>query len=253
MSIYVNGIIWVVGAAFVTGVFAYLVRRIGASDGTVENNEAAGQVFTIVGGLQAVLVAFVLISLFDGLNAAEDGAYHEADALVATSWAADALPDPARTHVRDLTRSYAATVADREWPVMQNGGEISNAGWAQLDELRTAISDAPAEDDWAIDRKTEAASQVWEVYQARQARLTAASDAGVSSVVWFALIAGSIMAVGLPLLFGGPRPFTHIIIVSILAGTLSLLLYATYQLQNPFSGGARIDPDAFRSALARLG
>jgi hypothetical protein len=71
-------------------------------------------------------------------------------------------------------------------------------------------------------------------------------------VVWFALVAGAIMAVALPILFGGPKPATHILIVSILAATMALLLFATQQLQNPYGGGAQVGPTAFESALDRL-
>jgi hypothetical protein len=70
--------------------------------------------------------------------------------------------------------------------------------------------------------------------------------------VWFALILGSFISVLLPNLFGGTRLGAHIIIVSTLAGTMALLLFAIFQLQDPFSGGAKIGPDAFTSALARL-
>ncbi|HVK24477.1 MAG TPA: hypothetical protein VM677_24225 [Actinokineospora sp.] len=253
MNIYVAGVLWVLGAAAVAAVVAYLVRHIGETDGIVENNEAAGQVFTIVGGLHAVLLAFVLISLFDAVSAAEAGSYREADSLVAASWAADALAEPTRSEVRDLSITYAGTVADQEWPLMREGdGDPGDDGWRQLDQLRVAVSAAAATDEWQNDRKTEAATKLWEVYQARQERLNAAGSEGVSSVVWFALVAGSFMSIALPLLFGGPRPRTHILIVSILAGTLALLLFATHQLQNPYSGGAKVDPAAFESVMARL-
>jgi hypothetical protein len=252
VSVYVQGVIWVLGAGILAGLLAYLVRRIGASEGVIENNEAAGQVFTIVGGLQAVLVAFVLIALFDSVSAAEDGSYAEAEAMVATTWAADALPAPVGDQVRVQARQYLTTVAAEEWPAMRASQAPGDAGWAQLDQLRRTIDAAKADDDWANDRKSEAANQLWQVYQARQGRLTAAQSPGVSTVVWFALIAGSFMTVALPLMFGGPRPLTHILIVSILAGTLALLLFATAQLQNPFSGGARVEPAAFEAAAVRL-
>jgi hypothetical protein len=252
VSIYVQGVIWVLGAAIVAGLLAYIVRRIGASDGVIENNEAAGQVFTIVGGLQAVLVAFVLIALFDSVSAAQDGSYAEAEAMIATSWAADALPAPVGDQVRTQARQYLTTVSTEEWPAMRTGQTSGGTGWTELDQLRRTIDAATADDDWANDRKTEAANQLWQVYQAREARLTAAQSAGVSAVVWFALIAGSFMTVALPLMFGGPRPVTHILIVSILAGTLALLLFAIAQLQNPFSGGARVEPAAFEAAVTRL-
>lgn len=252
VSVYALGLFWVLGAVIVTGVVAYLIRRVGDTDGTVENNEAAGQVFTIVGGLQAVLVAFVLISLFDAVSAAADDSRSEAEALVATSWAADALPKAVGDQVRAEAAQYATTVSAEEWPAMERGEDVGTKGWAELDRLRTTVNGAKAGSDWAEDRKTEAADQLWQVYQAREARLTAASNSGVSAIVWFALIVGSFLTVALPLMFGGPRPIAHILIVSILAGTLTLLLYATAQLQNPFSGGAEVGPGAFDSAIVRL-
>lgn len=252
MGIYLTGIAWVVGAAALAGFVGYLVRRFGWDEGRPDNNDAAGQVFTIVGGLHAVLLAFVLISLFDGVSAAEDGAYQEADSLVAAYWAADSLPEPTKSDVQDLARSYTATVADTEWSAMISGGEVAGEGWSQLDQLRKSVSSATVTDEWQNGRKTEAASQLWQVYQARQARLDTAGSDGVSGVVWFALIVGSILSVALPVLFGGPRPVTHIIIVSILAGTLALLLFATQQLQNPYSGGAQVGSDAFQIAQERL-
>lgn len=252
MNIYVSGLLWVAGAALVAACVAYLIRRIGATEGTVENNEAAGQVFTLVGGLQAVLVAFVLISLFDGVSAAEEDSYTEADSLVAAVWAADSLPAKARAEIVDQARTYANTVVHDEWPRMREGRPVGDEGWNELSELRRMVAATPAADEWAIDQKSEASEQLWSAYQARQKRLSTATDGGVNTVVWFALVAGAIMSLALPLLFGGPRPLTHILIVSTLAATMTLLLFATQQLQNPYSGGAEVQPDAFVSALDRL-
>jgi hypothetical protein len=250
MNLYVVGLLWVVGVALVAGSLAYLVRRVGAEEGVPENNEAAGQVFTLVGGLQAVLLAFVLISLFDGTADAEDGSYREADSLVAAVWAADSLPTSGE--VTEQARAYAREVITREWPRMSEGAPDGDTGWDMLEELRATVSATPAADEWAIDRKTEAIEQLWQVYQARQDRLNTASSGGVNPVVWFALVAGAIMAVSLPILFGGPKRATHILIVSILAATMALLLFATQQLQNPYGGGAEVSPGAFESALDRL-
>ncbi|RLK54124.1 DUF4239 domain-containing protein [Actinokineospora cianjurensis] len=252
MNIYLSGLIWVFGAAIATAAVAYLIRRFGETLGTVDNNEAAGQVFTIVGGLHAVLLAFVLISLFDGTSAAEDTSYREAENLVAARWATDSLGEPTASEVRRLSADYATTVVEQEWPDMEQGNDdVAGDGWSILERMRAAVAKAPANDDWQNNQKIDAANKLWDVYQARQERLNAAGN-GISDVLWFALIAGSVMSVALPLMFGGPRPITHIVIVSILAGTLSLLLFATHQLQNPYSGGAKVEPSAFESAQARL-
>jgi hypothetical protein len=249
MSIYVSGLLWVIGAALVAGGLAFLARRVGTLEGEVENNEAAGQVFTLVGGLQAVLLAFVLISLFDSVSDADDGSYKEADSLVAAVWAAKAL------HANDVApqaRAYAREVINEEWPRMREGEDVDDTGWNTLAKLRAQVDAAPATDDWASGQKNDAADQLWQVYQARQERLNAASSDGVNSVVWFALLAGAVLAVALPILFGGPKPATHIFIVGILGATMALLLFATQQLQNPYGGGADVGPAAFQSALDRL-
>src|SRR5689334_23254218 len=164
MNIFVAGGLWVAGAALVGGVIAYLVRRFGWDEGRPDNNDAAGQVFTIVGGLHAVLVEFVLISLFDSVGSVSQDAQTEADSLVAATWAADALPAETKDRVHQLAIAYAQTVEQQE----------------------------------------------------------------------------------------GTRLAAHIIIVSTLAGTITLLLFAIYQLQNPFSGGAKVPSEAFSGALDRL-
>ncbi len=252
MNVYATGLLWVGGAAVVAAVLAYLIRKYGADEGRSANNEAAGQVFTIVGGLHAVLIAFVLIALFDAVGTAGSSAYKEADGLVAATWAADALSRATGDEVRELSRSYANTVINDEWPNLVQGKDSESTGWTQLDRIRQVVAAAPADNEWQVDRKKEAANQLWRVYESRQERLDAAGG-GVSSVVWFVLVIGSVLVVGLPLLFGGPRMRTHVIIVATLAATITLLLYATYQLQNPYGGGAEVAPDAFKAAVERFG
>lgn len=253
MSIYLAGLLWVGGAALITALLTYLIRRYGDAETRDANSEASNQVFTIVAGLHAVLVAFILIALFDAVSDAEDASYQEADGLVAVTWAGDAIFQDMGEEVRALSRTYATTVIHEEWPAMREGQEVPEAGWEQLDRLRRLVADAPAEDSWQIDRKTEAAAKLWEVYEARQARLDAATG-GVSAVMWFVLGIGTVLAVFLPLLFGGgPKLRTHIIVISTLAATLTLLLYAIYQLQNPYAGGADVTPEAFQAAVARFG
>ena len=251
MSLYVNGVLWVLGAALVGAGAAAVVRKIGHTEGKADNNESVGQVFTIVGGLQAVIIAFVLISLFDRANAASDGSYREANNAVAVAWAADALPEPTRSTVTTLAHNYLDIVASKEWPRMRDRASVGDTGRAQLDRIRAALNAVQTTDDWQLDRKTEAANRLWDVYQARQDRLNAARG-GVSTIVWFALITGGLMAFVLPLMFGGTRPAVHIVIVATLAGTMALLLFATYQLQNPYSGGAHVDPTAFESAVTQV-
>jgi hypothetical protein len=251
MNLYLSGLIWVLGVGATACVGTILVHRFMSADAR-SSNDAVGVVFSIVGGLHAVLMAFVLISLFDAVSTIREGSHTEANSLVAVYWAGDSLPEPAKGQIQDLAKSYTRTVIDQEWPKMRDGEAVSGPGWAILDRMRAAIDSASAESDWQQARKAEAASQLWNVYQARQARITAAGSQGVSTVVWLALIVGSLMSLSLPYLLDVRKLVTHMILMSAMAGTIALLLFAIYQLQNPFSGGAKIGPDAFNSVLGRL-
>ncbi|SEQ69940.1 Protein of unknown function [Lentzea xinjiangensis] len=251
MSIYLTGALWVLGAAVISAVLVVVTRRFGSEEVGEKNLGAGGSVFSIVAGLHAVLVAFILISLFDASNGAEEQVQKEANALVAVNWSAGSLPEPAKSEVDRLIRDYVSTVVDDEWPRMREGENVDNTGWNTLNELKETIATAAPAGDWQEDRKAEAANQLWDVYQARQERLDAAGN-GVNPVVWLALLIGTVLSLLFPYLFGGPTLVSQLLITVTLSSTLVLLLFAIYQMQNPFSGGVEIPPDAYSAALDRL-
>ena len=251
MSIYVTGLLWVLGAAVLSAIIVVITRRFGSEEVGEKNLGAGGSVFSIVAGLHAVLAAFILISLFDASNNAEEQVQKEANALVAVNWSSDSLPEPVKSKVDQLIRAYVSTVVDEEWSHMREGEDVGNQGWTTLNQLRDAIATAAPDGGWQEDRKAEAANQLWEVYQARQERLDAAGN-GVNPVVWLALLIGTGLSLLFPYLFGGPTLTSQLLITITLSSTLVLLLFAIYQLQNPFSGGVQIQPDAFSATLDRL-
>jgi hypothetical protein len=251
LSIYVIGVLWVLGAAVLSAIIVVITRRFGSEEVGEKNLGAGGSVFSIVAGLHAVLAAFILISLFDASNTAEEQVQREANALVAVNWSSDSLPEPVKSKVDQLIRTYVSTVVDEEWPHMREGEDVDNKGWVTLNQLKETIATAAPDGGWQEDRKAEAANQLWEVYQARQERLDAAGN-GINPVVWLALLIGTGLSLLFPYLFGGPTLTSQLLITITLSSTLVLLLFAIYQLQNPFSGGVQIPPDAFSAALDRL-
>ena len=251
MNLYLSGSLWVVGVMVFTAVLAVVLRKARHREGREANNEVAGQVFTVVGGVNVVIAAFVLISLFDAMDKAQDTTYEEANALVAVQWSSDSLAEPTKTKVHELTTSYASIVSDDEWPAMRAGRTVGDKGWQVLTSLQDELEHAKTTTERQENARVDATAQVWNVYEARQTRLNS-SGSGVSSVVWFAIAIGSVMSVALMFMFGGPGVYSYAAIVSMLSGAIGLVLFAIYQLQNPFSGGASVGPDAFVAALTRL-
>ncbi|HJP79625.1 MAG TPA: DUF4239 domain-containing protein [Pseudonocardiaceae bacterium] len=251
MNIYVVGLLWMLGAMLVAAGLMITVRKYVSEAHRHASDEAASRVFTVVAGLEAVLLAFVLISLFDAISTARSGSYQEADSLVAVYWDANLLPQPTAAQIQKLAVSYGQTVVGQEWPAMHDGLAINGTGKAELDKLHDAISTFVPTTFAQEDRQTQITNDLSAVYQARQQRISA-SMIRVNPLIWAALIVGAVLSVGLTCLFGGEKLLTHVVIASMLAGTVTVLLFATFQLQDPFSGAAHLGPAAFTSALSQL-
>lgn len=251
MNIYVVGLLWTLGAMLVAAGLMITVRKYVSEAHRHASDEAASRVFTVVAGLEAVLLAFVLISLFDAISTARSGSYQEADSLVAVYWDANLLPQPTAARIQKLAVSYGQTVVGQEWPAMYDGLAINGTGKAELDKLHDTISTFVPTTFAQEDRQTQITNDLSAVYQARQQRISA-SMTRVNPLIWAALVVGAVLSVGLTCLFGGEKLLTHVVIASVLAGTVTVLLFATFQLQDPFSGAAHLGPAAFTSALSQL-
>ncbi|MGH7883711.1 MAG: DUF4239 domain-containing protein, partial [Candidatus Dormibacteraceae bacterium] len=110
-------IVGVVVAASLAGLF--LVRRRVALATLEQHNDVAGFIIAVIGGLYAVLLAFVVISVWDQFEAARADASREAD-LVGLLYA-DAIFFPGHAvSIRTDLRAYAQSVVDDDWKEMSS-------------------------------------------------------------------------------------------------------------------------------------
>jgi hypothetical protein len=68
-----------------------------------------------------VLLALVVIAVFEEFQAANDTVEQEANAVAEIAWLGNRLPEPEGSHLQELCRSYAKEVVDEEWPLMEQG------------------------------------------------------------------------------------------------------------------------------------
>jgi hypothetical protein len=71
-------------------------------------------------------------------------------------------------------------------------------------------------------------------------------------LLWAALICGAALTVLFPCVFGVENGVLHALIIATLAATLGLLLFVTYDLDNPFSGDVRLSPEGFSYLLEQF-
>ena len=227
-----------------------LVQRLVPQALRREHNDVAGFIYAVVGVLYAVLLAFVVIVVWQHLEATRNAAEDEANELAGVYFLANRFPEPERHRVQDLARSYGRTVVEEEWTLMAEG-EASPRAWVLLDEMRLAVQQLDPRTGAEQVIYDQSLSRVHELSDARRIRLLDAKE-GIPAVLWVALVAGGIVTVTFTYLFGLKSNWVHGLMVAALSLVVAGMLFTIISLDYPFSGGAYIPPDALESALHRI-
>jgi hypothetical protein len=235
-----------------------LVHRLVPAQSRQRHNDVAGFIYAALGVIYAVLLALVVIAVWQEFQAADETVEQEANATAEIAWLAHRLPEPEGRHIQELARSYAEEVGHKEWPLMaQEQAPLMTqtrgtpAGWTIIDDIRQNMQ--------GFDPRTKAEEQLYArgleqvgtLADARRMRLVA-SEEGVPAVLWAVLIFGAIATVGFTYLFGLASTWAHRLMVLTLAAVIGLVLFTVGALEHPFSGGARIGTGAFELILERF-
>ena len=98
-----------------------LVDRLVPAQTRQRHNDVAGFIYAALGVIYAVLLALVVISVWEEYQAASETVEQEANATAEIFWLGHQLPEPEGSHIQELARSYAEEVVDKEWPLMEQG------------------------------------------------------------------------------------------------------------------------------------
>jgi protein-S-isoprenylcysteine O-methyltransferase Ste14 len=254
----VFGVLVVCGSCLAAVVGLMLVQRLVPATIRKEHNDVAGFIYAALGVIYAVLLALVVIAVWEEFGRARVTVESEANALAEIFWLAHQLPEPERHHLQELARSYAEEVVEEEWPLMEQGRaplmehtQATPTGWVLIDDIRATVQGYEPRTVAEQELYAEGLDQVQRLADARRTRLVQAEES-IPAVLWVVLVAGGVVAVGFTYLFGLEHTESHALMVASLAGVIALVLFTIGIMDHPFSGGARIEPGAFELVLNRF-
>jgi hypothetical protein len=245
-------VVLAVSAAAIGGLT--LVQRFVSSELRERHNDVAGFVFASVGVVYAVLLALMVIAVWEQYQRARETVEAEANAVAEIAWLAYRLPESERHQLQEQAQSYAREVVDQEWPLMEQGmeeGRGSPQGWDLLDDMRATLQDVEPRTGAEQELYAEGLDQIQRLADARRMRLVQATE-GMPAVLWAVLIFGGVVTVGFTYLFGLGNAWAHRLMVLALAAVIALALFTIGAMEYPFSGGARIPTEAFELILERF-
>jgi len=171
----------------------------------------------------------------------------EANELAGVYFLAARFPEPDRERVQELARSYARTVVEEEWPLMERG-ETSERASSLLRELRFSLQNVDVNTGAAQVLYDQGLTRVHEVSDARRLRLLEVNQ-GLPVVLWVVLIGGGVVTVCFTYLFGLKNNWAHVLMVAALTLVICGILFTIATLEYPFAGQAEVRPYAFEEVL----
>ncbi|MGE2734992.1 DUF4239 domain-containing protein [Mycolicibacterium vaccae] len=242
------GALWV---AVVVGVSVggLIVFRKAVSHTRLENtNEVSAPVFQLAGVLYAVLVAFVVVVVWEQFSDAEDASGMEAAAVADLLRDSEALPAESRATVQRSLIAYARDVVDDEFPRMRRGETIEEQSaelltvWSSYLEVEPVTRSEIAFFEQAIVELNELSSD-------RKLRVST-SESSVPGELWVLLVGGGGVVMAFTFLFGTRDVVVHALAVGLTAALLAFVLYLIFALEHPYAGQLSVRPDAFSKVLA---
>jgi hypothetical protein len=132
------------------------LNRIWPWDERHAHNDLIGWQLSILGTTYAVMLGFMLYTVWTDFAAADLNADIEANALVNVYRLAEGLPVPQQARLQTLARSYADTVIEQDWPAMaetrvpEQSSEIVGQMWTTLMSVKTASPTESTAEDHAL-------------------------------------------------------------------------------------------------------
>jgi hypothetical protein len=228
-----------------------VVQRLVPPERRVEHNNVAGFIYAVLGVAYAVLLAFMLIAVWQDYKTAQTNVESEAHELAGVYFLASQLPEPQRTRIQDLARTYARVVVEQEWPMMEQG-QTSPRADSLLRQLRLELLkfDPHTKGEQVLYER--GLTQLHDAVDARRDRLLEVRE-GMPSLLWVVLVVGGVITVSFTYLFGLKSNLAHALMVAALTLLICGILFTIGEFDYPFSGVVEIRPDAFREALRSFG
>jgi Protein of unknown function (DUF4239) len=227
-----------------------LVRSRAPHPSLQPHHDVAGYIYAGLAVLYAVLLAFMVIAVWEQFDDTYVRVHKEADALNDLFRQAQVFPTPVQQAIYDAIRAYARAVVEEEWSSMVRGVESHTAQQAYVDlwqAVRLVEPGTPTEVNWhAIMLQS-----LTTMSDYRRDRL-ADSRTVLHPVLWVVLLIGAMINVGYTFLFGVRSLAVHLIITASLTAMTTLLLLVILLLDHPFAGTYRVEAAPFVRLLQHM-
>jgi len=245
------GALYVGSAILVSLAGLYTVRRLVPHHVLAPHNDVAGFVYATIAVTYAVILGFVVVTVWEQHETALRNVEGEANSIADLYRLAEWFPEAEKHEIQQSLLDYVQSVIDDEWSAMNRGAAPSPQTIAQLDRIWGLYRQADEGSAGQLSAYDDSLERLQDLGNARQMRLLESRE-GIPGILWFELMAGALLTVGFAYNFGVERSQSHTLMVTILAASVALLLFLVTSLDFAFQGDVRIEPEPFQLILEQF-
>lgn len=227
-----------------------IVRKFFSAHKFKLHNDIADPLFTTLGTIYAVMLAFMVIVTWQSFDSSNKNAAREANYLADLYRDSTPMPASFRSQVKTDLHNYVSAIINEEWPNMASGkGRSLNVQAEQQKLWNLYAGFQPKNETQKI--FTESVKKFNEACEMRRQRLLDANT-GLNGILYFILIAGGLVTIAFTLFFGTENFGPQLLMTSMLATLIGLTLFTIMSLDYPFTGDISIKPEVFKTVLSTL-
>lgn len=214
------------------------------------HNEVAGFIYAVIGVIYAVLLAFVVITVWEQYTDAERNANVEVSHVIDVYRNANAFPDSVKNEIREEVANYMRCLVKYEWPAMYKSeiSEEAKNSYNNIWEIHLNFKPTSSyENIWYA----EAIKELNSLADARRFRIDSIYY-DVPFFMWIVLFIGAFLTIAFGYMFGTKNRIAHLIMIFCLAGTICLVLILIQALEHPYTGLVHVTPESLIKAMEQL-
>lgn len=219
-------------------------RRAGDDDDPSETPDVIEYMTMMIGVVYAIVLGLAIAGVWEARNAAEETVHREAQALHEVTTRVQVYPEGPRERIRTDVADYVRHTVREEWPHMAEEGELTDDGDRLLDRLRRDALAVQPEGSRAVQSYQGVADQVAAVDAARTER-GAQAEPTMPPVVWFGLIGGGALSVGMVFALQIQRSRREVMLAGLFSAMVVFLIFLVWQFDSPYARGLDEPTEAF--------
>ncbi len=228
----------------------FYTRRIFPRRDEITHNDVAGAIVATLGTILAVVLSFMVVTVWQEYDQAAATVQNEVNALCDLYHDGATLPQPFKGQLQNEIRRYVNVTVNDEWPLMRFGRESELARRDAYDALVIVASFKPQNETQQA-MQADMISVTHAFNDARRSRLFANAQI-IPHIMWWMLFFISAITISSSYFFRVQNFRAHLIMTCALSAVIAAILVLIAEFDLPFRGDIQIQPREFSHVAAAI-